>query len=384
MWNTGNFFINLFPYLATVIVVLCMMPAIKLARVLGVIDEPGGRKQHDRAVPPIGGLVVFPVFMILLVLGGVDIQRYWALFVSLIVLLVTGAFDDRFSLNAWLKFFIQIGVAVFICAQGEARVMYLGDFGFVDQYLWTGWMAWPFTIAAIVLLINAVNLMDGLDGLAGGMAVVMFGWMMIAAGLAGFTDHVFAIAVLVGALSGFLVFNMRNPWRRKASVFMGDAGSMCLGLCIGWFAIHMARWPTMPLAPVSVAWIIALPVFDACAQFYRRVREGRHPFSPDRGHFHHHFIAAGMSVRATTLCIMGIVAIMGAFGYFGVKFGIPQIVMLALWGVALFAHMAMAYKKERYVRLIAKFTGVPVKGDMRVLKSAVEDEHGTHENKNVA
>lgn len=384
MWNTGSFLVDMFPYLAVVIVALCMMPAIKFARFLGVIDQPGGRKQHDRAVPPVGGLVVFPVFMGLLVLAGVDLTYYWALFTGLAVLLIAGAIDDHFNLSAWVKFFIQIGVAVFICTAGEARVMYLGDFGFGGDVLWTGWVAWPFTIAAIVLLINAVNLMDGLDGLAGGMAVVMFVGMIVAASLSGFSMHVFEIAVLVGALCGFLVFNMRNPWRRKASVFMGDAGSMCLGLCLAWFAIHMARWPTMPLAPVSVAWIIALPVFDACAQFYRRVREGRHPFSPDRGHFHHHFIAAGMSVRATTLSIMGIVAVMGAFGHFGVKAGLPQFIMLLLWGACLFAHMFMSYKKGRYVRLIAKFTRVNVTGTAAVPKSAIEDEHGAHDNKNVA
>lgn len=352
----NSFLADISPYLAAIMVVLCVMPAIKLARMLGIIDEPGGRKQHDRPVPPIGGLIVFPVFILMGILSGADLQQYWALYVGLIILLVAGAIDDRFSLNAWVKFFIQIAVAVFVFYAGNTRVMYLGDFGWIEEALWLGWVGIPFTLAAIVLLINAVNLMDGLDGLAGGMCAVMFGWLVIAAILGGDMALAQMMGILIGAISGFLVFNMRNPWRRKASVFLGDAGSMCLGLCLAWFAIHMARWPLQtPLVPVTVAWIIAVPVFDACAQFYRRVREGRHPFSPDRGHFHHHFIAAGLSVRSTTLIIMAIVAITGAFGYLGVKFGIPQIVMLILWAAALLAHMYISYKKDRYVRFIGRF-----------------------------
>lgn len=359
MWDSWAFFASFLPVAACIAVIICVMPAIKLARVLGVIDQPGGRKQHDRAVPPIGGLVVFPIFMVLALVAGADLHSYWSLYVGLIVLLVTGAIDDRHGLNAWLKFWIQVGVAVLVSVFGGASVQHLGKLGigFNDDILWTGWAAWPFTIAAVVLLINAVNLMDGLDGLASGMSAVMLGWMIVAAIVGGDVGQALVVGVLVGALCGFLVFNMRNPWRRKASVFLGDAGSMCLGLALGWFAIHLAQWPGMPLAPVSVAWIIALPVFDACAQFYRRVREGRHPFSPDRGHFHHHFINAGLSVRVTTPIILGLVFVMGGFGYLGVVAGVPELLMLVLWGGALLAHMAISYRPARYVRLISTLVG---------------------------
>src|SRR5690606_15367016 len=99
----------------------------------------------------------------------------------------------------------------------------------------------------------------------------------------------------MGALAGFLVYNLRTPLRKQAAVFMGDAGSMALGLVVAWFAMSLAQEPHVVFAPISVAWILALPIIDICAQFNRRVREGRHPFSPDRGHFHHHFRHAGIS-----------------------------------------------------------------------------------------
>ena len=73
-------------------------------------------------------------------------------------------------------------------------------------------------------------------------------------------------------------------------IFLGDAGSTCLGLMVGWYAIHLSQDPVAVIEPMAVAWVLAIPIWDECAQFNRRVREGRHPFSPDRGHFHHHFI----------------------------------------------------------------------------------------------
>lgn len=346
--------IPLFCFLA---VVLLAMPARKLAKTIGLIDRPDERKTHEKAVPPIGGLVIFPVFMMLGVLGGlVDLKIYWPLYTGLIVLLVTGALDDRFSLKARTKFIVHFSVAALVVFWGNCQVAYLGDlFGF--GVVWAGFMAYPFSIIAVVLLINAVNLMDGLDGLAGGMSVVMFGWMAFAAALAGAKAEVLVLLSLIAAIAGFLVFNMRSPWRRRASMFLGDSGSMCLGLVIGWFAIKLAQGPHMPLEPMAVAWVIGLPIFDACAQFFRRVRNGKHPFDPDRGHFHHHLVDAGFDVKIATPLIMVIVAIMGAVGVLGQVAGLPVVVLTLLWIKLLFAHMALCYKPHICVSLLSRLRG---------------------------
>lgn len=352
-WQNASMYIM--PFLALASVAILIMPAVKLARKLGIIDAPGGRKQHIKAVPPIGGLVVFPVAIMLALVSGISAQTYWPLFVGLTLLLITGAADDKLDINAWIKFFMQITAAVLIVIFGNAQIFYLGDFGVLDDMLWTGWLAIPFSITAVVLLINAINLIDGVDGLAGGVATIILGFFGVAAILHGDAERALMIFILVGALGGFLIHNMRNPWRRKASVFLGDAGSMCLGLAVAWFAIFAARAPTDAMVPMSVAWVLALPVFDICAQFYRRVREGKHPFDPDRGHFHHHFIEAGLPVKLVTPIILGIVFALGLFGWVGVALGIPQIGMAALWVVALFIHMGISAKPERYVRIINFF-----------------------------
>jgi UDP-GlcNAc:undecaprenyl-phosphate GlcNAc-1-phosphate transferase len=231
------------PLIGFTLVVLLVMPFRKLARIVGIVDKPGGRKQHDKAIPPIGGLIVFTIFMILGVFSGVvDLHIYWPLYFSLIVLLVSGALDDQFFIPAKLKFLIHILSACIIAFWGNVQAAYLGNlFGFGD--VWTGFMSYPFTLIAIVLLINAINLIDGMDGLAGGASSAMFFWFVVACLGSGSYGQASVLLLLIGCLCGFLVFNMRNPWRRKASLFLGDAGSMSIGLVVAWFAVLLARGP---------------------------------------------------------------------------------------------------------------------------------------------
>ncbi len=344
-----------FPVLAFLFVLLLVMPFRKIARIFGIVDAPDDRKQHGKAVPPIGGLIIFTVFMIFGVVSGiVDLQEYWSLYMALMALLVSGAIDDQFPIPAKLKFFIHVFAACLIAFMGNVQAAYLGDlFGF--GVVWTGFMSYPFTIIAIVLLINAMNLIDGMDGLAGGVSVVILGWFMVASIVAGWFSYAHVLGILIACIAAFLVFNMRNPWRRKASLFLGDAGSMSLGLCIAWFAVLLARSEAAPIEPIAVAWIIGFPIFDTCAQFYRRVRAGLDPFAPDRGHFHHHFIEAGVPVCYAAIIIIAIVAIMGGIGYGGIAMGVPPFILTVAWVALLLLHMVISSKPERYVRLIKKF-----------------------------
>jgi UDP-GlcNAc:undecaprenyl-phosphate GlcNAc-1-phosphate transferase len=161
---------------------------------------------------------------------------------------------------------------------------------------------------------------------------------------------------LLGALAAFLFYNMRHPMRDRASVFLGDAGSMGLGLVIAWFCIALTQQSVEPvIVPISIAWIVALPVIDACGQFYRRVKEGRHPFSADRGHFHHHFVHAGVPVGRSTAMILLLGFVLGGIGYFSIYAGVPQIVMTVAWTGLLFSHMAVSVRSEYYIRIFSKF-----------------------------
>jgi len=361
------------PFAAFFIVVVAIPFLRRWAIDSGFVDQPGGRKQHEEPVPPIGGVVVFPVYMIVGLFAGMALEAYWSLFWALILLLSVGVMDDRYHINPWVKFISQFVAAGLIVVLGDARIDNLGDlFGYGT--VWIGAISIIFCAVATVLLINAINLMDGLDGLAGGKSVVVLLWFMVVAATAGDIQALLGLTIMIGALAGFLFYNMRHPLQSRASVFLGDAGSMCLGLVVSWFALKMSASPWISLAPITVAWILGLPIFDACAQFYRRVREGRHPFSPDRGHFHHHFMNAGFSVQRATVTIMLIGVVMGGVGVLGVLVGVPEYMLAALWVALLFTHIALSYKPERYVTIIAKLSGAKRKTSHGVLEKSAEME----------
>lgn len=341
------------PLMALLAVIVLMVPMIRLAPFLKLMDEPGGRKQHEGAIPLIGGLVIFPVFIAFAMLAGFSYLQYWPLYVGLFVLLVLGVVDDHKHLHPWFKFGVQCAVAVLLVIWGDAQILTLGNlFGFGEFRL--GFMAVPFSLAAVVLLINAVNLMDGLDGLAAGYVSVAIGWIAFGYWQAGDVDGLGMALLLIAAIGGFLCYNMRSPFRKRARVFLGDAGSTCLGFALAWFAIHAAKdVPAPALEPMSVAWILAIPIMDTCAQFYRRVRAGLHPFSPDRGHLHHHFIHAGFSVGKATAAILVLAFLSGGYGVLGVMLGVPLYVLTLSWITAILGHMAVSDKPERYVRALS-------------------------------
>lgn len=341
--------------------VLALVPVLGgLAPVLGLLDRPDARKNHEGAVPLIGGLVILPVFVAVEILGGAGLGENWPLYTAIALLLLTGAVDDRVHLHPFIKFGMQFAAAALIVVPGGAQILDLGSlFGLGIFNL--GWMALPFSIVAVVLLVNAVNLMDGLDGLAGGTVFIILGWFLLACLYgSGDSSHALSIAVLMAAVAGFLFYNMRSPWRKKAAIFMGDAGSMALGLMIGWYAIRISQPPdARAIEPIAVAWVLAVPVWDECAQFYRRVKEGHHPFWPDLGHFHHHFIRAGFSPGRASVLIHGVVLVTGGVGVAGAVLGIPLSALTILWVGGILAHIAFSRNIENYTKVFSRFSSGP-------------------------
>ncbi len=332
--------------------VIILIPVFqRLAIRLGLVDVPGGRKRHEGTIPLIGGLVIFPVFMLLIAFQEPDWETYVWLFGALTLIIFVGALDDRFEIPPWIKFGAQFIAAFLIVIPGQAQILNLGDlFGFGP--LWMGWVTLPFSVIATVLLINAINLMDGLDGLSGGKGFIIMFWFTVCGILTGHSQDLGFIMTLIGALGGFLVYNMRHPLRKQASIFMGDSGSMALGLIIAWFSIHLSQGSNASIKPIAVAWVLALPIFDTCGQFARRIGEGRHPFDADHNHFHHHFINEGLSVGRSTALILLIGFISGLIGVGSMAFGLPESVLTYSWIILLFLHIFMSIKPDRFRRII--------------------------------
>lgn len=340
----------LFAFAATV----TLLPLLRaFARRHGFVDRPGGRKKHEDLIPPVGGLAVFPVFMILAALSGIPWMQYGFFFAALALLLITGALDDGKGVPAKIKFGIQFLAAALIVIPGQAQIIVMGDlFGFGRFGL--NFMAIPFSIIATVLLINAINLMDGLDGLAGGIGITVLFWLALACAAAGNLVLLTPVMILMGALAAFLLYNMRSPLRKKASIFLGDSGSLALGLSLAWFAINAAKGEAPVIQPMSVAWLLALPIYDTCGQFARRVSQGRHPFDADHDHFHHHFIYAGFPVGQAVAFIVGLSFLSGLIGTGVIWLDLPQAVLTYPWIALLFLHIYMSMRPHRFRRIVSK------------------------------
>lgn len=302
----------------------------RLALKFGFADRPGGRKQHDAPVPPIGGLAIIPMFLLFSHLSGLDNIVPWPLAAGLLTLLVMGAIDDAKSIPSQIKFALIILVACFVVIFGEAELSVLGNlFGTGTVYL--GPISKIFTILALALLMNAVNMMDGVDGLSGGFCALVAFWMMVVCSSANDTQAFAALGILLATLLGFLLFNLRAPWRKSASVFMGDSGALCLGLLLGWFCIKLSQGAAAPLEPATIIWIIAVPVMDAFALFLARSIRGLHPFNADRRHLHHRVQDAGFSPARTTGIILALIAVFAMTGFVAQAEGVPEYYLFYGW-----------------------------------------------------
>jgi UDP-GlcNAc:undecaprenyl-phosphate GlcNAc-1-phosphate transferase len=163
----------------------------------------------------------------------------------------------------------------------------------------------------VIGLLNAFNMMDGIDGLAGSLSLVSIGAILLYGGIAQIQGPA-ALMLLVGAaLLPYLAANLGLAGRK---VFLGDAGSMVLGYLFAWTLIDFSQATPHHLSPVDVLWCVALPVLDTLAVMYRRLRQGKSPFKPDRGHIHHIIMGTGLGPRATLICLTALAASLAFLG----------------------------------------------------------------------
>jgi UDP-GlcNAc:undecaprenyl-phosphate/decaprenyl-phosphate GlcNAc-1-phosphate transferase len=336
-----------FIFVSILIPMLC-----RPAERLGLLDLPNDRKLHGEPVPMIGGIAMFIAFCAGLLIIPDPLRPYVSLVIGMGVLLATGLVDDAIDITPASKLIMQLVAATLMVSWGQVQVHSLGNIlgaGPVELGEW----AIPFTVLCTVFMINGLNMADGTDGLAGGMAVVilvslgLFGWAN------GAREAYIVIALLLAAVTmGFLLFNMRTPWRKRASVFMGDAGSMMLGFAIAWLAIFVSQRDDATVYPISIAWLLVLPVTDLVSSYFRRLLRGQSPFSADREHLHHALLRAGVSVGTIVLLMLLIHVLFATIGYFGWKQEWPEHLLAAGLGVVFLTHYALSMRAWKLMRWI--------------------------------
>ena len=277
---------------------LAYKPVLSLARKYMVYDNPEARKLQRVPIPVMGGLVVF--------LGmAIGLQPYWffrdcmpllPLLVAMTVLLGVGIWDDIKDLSPYTKFIIEAIVVVLLALAIDSPI---NNFrGLWGIYEISPWIAWPLTVVACVGIINAINMVDGIDGLSSGFCMMIFtffSWIL-------FVTHDFVHAAFGMAIVGGLIpFFVMNVFSHKSKMFIGDAGTMMLGIAICEFMmVIMSKEPQSSrfldknfCLIAFVMAVLAIPVFDTIRVMLGRIMRKRSPFRPDRSHLHHAFIGYG-------------------------------------------------------------------------------------------
>jgi UDP-GlcNAc:undecaprenyl-phosphate GlcNAc-1-phosphate transferase len=311
-------------YLAVFLVsagtVLVVTPLVRLlARVVGAIDQPSDRKVHPKPTPTLGG-----IGLMVGILAGLGLAylspEFGPLFrqsselqgtlLAALVLCAMGVIDDLRALSAPAKVAGQILASGLLILNGVQLLF----FWFPTQGVISlgADLAVPLTVLWVLLMVNAVNLMDGLDGLAAGIVAIAAAGFFVYAyqGPTNFGEPLATAALLcavaTGACVGFLPYNFY-----PARIFMGDSGSMPLGLLLAASTISGVGRTIQPpsggdLAAFSIPILIplivlAVPLADVGLAIGRRMRRGRAIFAPDKEHIHHQLREIGHTQRQAVL-----------------------------------------------------------------------------------
>jgi UDP-GlcNAc:undecaprenyl-phosphate GlcNAc-1-phosphate transferase len=307
-FNTYYILYYLFLIVFSCLITTFVIPSIlHVARTRHLYDDVGHfRKQHDHGIPRLGGVAIFVSFTITMLLFSMIDKSLPVsyLLAGSIVLFAMGIKDDLSGVNSSTKFFIQFLVA--------AMLVILGDIRLTSLYGILGVNELPYLISAvisilfIVLIVNAFNLIDGIDGLAGTTCIIANSTL---AALFIYTKDYELAAIsltIVGSVAGFLRFNLT-----PAKIFMGDTGSLLIGLISAVMAIKFievnklieSREQIIAGAPALAFAILIVPIFDTMRVFTLRIINGISPFTADRNHIHHRILRLGYNHMQTTFIL---------------------------------------------------------------------------------
>ncbi len=294
--------------IATLLFAIVLIPVLRrLGEKFGLTDKPDHRKVHSGNVPVIGGISIFCAILLSVFVNEylvLAIINHAIIFGSSFILFIIGVLDDRFDLRPLQKLLIQFMCSYFIAISGVRIDSLYGLFGI---YAIPVWAEYFLTIVVITGVVNSFNLMDGIDGLIGELSVLGSAILIIISFLCGAYYLAAFYIVLMGALIGFLKFNLLDY--NKGKIFMGDAGSLFLGMILVSSSIFFLKEYPMVFKnnKVLLALIIgyfSLPVFDSIRVFLGRMKYGSSPFKADKTHIHHLILLFGVSHKIASIMII--------------------------------------------------------------------------------
>jgi UDP-GlcNAc:undecaprenyl-phosphate GlcNAc-1-phosphate transferase len=274
----------------------------------------------------IGGLAIYIAMAMAILLATPYAIEVLPLMVACGLMLVTGLIDDLHDLKPITRFIIQI---IACCIMIFVSGVVLTDFGSLmwDGVLSLGWLSVPITIFAALGVINAYNMIDGLDGLSSTIFIVATAALAWLAMQADHTANAGMLLIAASAAAGFFVVNARMPWNKSARAFLGDSGSMFMGMFLAWQFIDLGNGENRAIAPMTAVWLLGVPLIDTLRLMTQRWRRGHSSLKADQYHLHHAFLKAGFSVYQTSILITVLVLFTTAIGIAGQMLAWPEYLM---------------------------------------------------------
>jgi len=321
---------------------------LKLSGKNGWFDHTNERKIHNGSISRLGGIGFVIAFSLVAAAICVvtketeSVPGYLSCLFALLLVMFFGAYDDFRPLKSRYKLTVQIIAALFVVVPGFLfkRIAYF-DFGVLPEPL-----AYVITFLWIVGVTNAINLIDGIDGLAGGLSGLIALFLgIIFFSFNGNHQTVLFCAALVGVILGFLVFNAPMP---KARIFMGDCGSQSLGFLLALLPLLERQDGPANLPVPYAAALLMIPIFDTIAAVWRRVREGKSIFTPDKCHVHHKLMKLGLTDRGVDIVLCGLQVILGVVTFISIHLdGLPSLYVLGAAYIIGIGFFALIHFKNR-------------------------------------
>ena len=291
---------------------------VKIALAKNIVDNPDARKLQKTPIPVLGGAAVFLGIVIGIGVSGlhVDCSSLMIIIAAMVMMLYIGMIDDILGLSPGIRFVLEILlVCLLIGYSGLSINNFHGLWGINDIPLM---LAFPLTVFATIGIINAINLIDGVDGLSSGYCVMACAAFGIYFSYSGQHD----MLILASASAGSLIpFFLHNVFGKSSKMFIGDGGTLTMGIVLSTFVVHTLSNSTFDIKPIDATFgmvpftlaVLAIPVFDTLRVMTSRILRKTSPFHPDKTHLHHLFIElkfshAGAAVSIITLNFLVIVA----------------------------------------------------------------------------
>lgn len=297
--------ISLSSIVALIAVTLVHSRILRIAKARDLTDKPGERKHQRHPVPMLGGIAVF--FGVICGLGMAssmaDLTLIFPIVMMMAAMLYVGALDDLTGLSPVFRIVIEIlAVIVLIYGSGMCIDNFNGLWG-IYQIPWS--IAVPLTVFAGVGIINSINMIDGINGLSSGLCIACS--LYFGANYFHLDDIPNSVVAFTMAFS-LMPFLVHNVFGSKSRMFIGDAGTMMMGILLTWFVIRYLSYYGIErglpggLCPIANSLgILSVPIFDTLRVMCMRMLQGRSPFSPDRTHLHHAFVDCGFSHALTAV-----------------------------------------------------------------------------------